>query len=274
MDMIAKAEKDWWLQECNKLSEVSTSEKWKIIRRLTTDTFTTDVQPIKKTENGKTVYVFNDDEIRNELENYHIRKDNVNGHCTDAEEFNDTDVLNDMVAKAKAGHGNELMNAPISDYEVACTFGKGSNTPGPDGISARLFDEADRNLMHGCLSLLWNRAWSLGYFAEAWKLENRIILAKPGKEDYNECNSYRTVSITSSLGKRFEHVTSHRLIAVLDQLKFDLDQYAYLKNRSTTQALLFLVENITKGILHGEKAAAVFFDFTDAFGSVNRKHLL
>jgi len=44
-----------------------------------------------------------------------------------------------------------------------------------NGISARLIDEADRQLMQGCLSLLWNRAWSQGYFVSAWKLENPTV---------------------------------------------------------------------------------------------------
>ena len=48
--------------------------------------------------------------------------------------------------------------------------------------------------------------------------------------------------------------------------KFDVNLFAYLQNRSTTQALLVVVED--------ELAGAVFFDFTDAFGSVNRDHLL
>jgi len=56
--------------------------------------------------------------------------------------------------------------------------------------------------------------------------------------------------------------------------KFDLDQFAYLQNRSTTQALLVVVEKIKKSLLSGELAGAVLFDFTDAFGSVNRDHLL
>ena len=56
--------------------------------------------------------------------------------------------------------------------------------------------------------------------------------------------------------------------------KFDANQFAYLQNRSTTQALLVVVEKIKKSLLQDELAGAVFFDFTDAFGSVNRDHLL
>ena len=92
--------------------------------------------------------------------------------------------------------------------------------------------------------------------------------------DYNECSSYRTVSITSCLGKRFEYISSQRLIAVFDSVHFDVNQFAYLKNRSSTQALLILVEEIKKGLIDGQKAGAVFYDFTDAFGSVSRDRLL
>jgi len=53
-----------------------------------------------------------------------------------------------------------------------------------------------------------------------------------------------------------------------------VDQHAYLKGRSATQTVLSLVEDIKKVILQGNSAGAVFFDFTDAFGSVNRRHLL
>jgi len=41
--------------------------------------------------------------------------------------------------------------------------------------------------MHRCLKLLWNTAWSKGYFANEWKKENRVVLAKPGKDCYDEC---------------------------------------------------------------------------------------
>jgi len=55
---------------------------------------------------------------------------------------------------------------------------------------------------------------------------------------------------------------------------FDKDHYAYLKKRSGTQALLLLVEKVKKGMLNGQKAGAVFFDYSDAFGNVNRTRLL
>jgi len=78
----------------------------------------------------------------------------------------------------------------------------------PTPVVLKVIDKADRNLMHLCLKYLWNKAWTEGIFPEVWKQENRVVIPKPGKDSYNDCNSYRTVSFTSVLGKRFEHITS------------------------------------------------------------------
>jgi len=166
------------------------------------------------------------------------------------------------------------MNSPISDHEVECTFGTGSPTPGPDQISSTLIDKADRSSMMRCLHFLWNQAWLYGQFFQEWKHEVRVVIPKPGKADYHDCAAYRTISITSCLGKRFERITSQRLLAILADLQFDPFQFAYLKNRSTTQALLIVTEKVKQGLIAGKKAGVVFFDFTDAFGRVDRKCLL
>jgi len=61
--------------------------------------------------------------------------------------------------------------------------------------------------MHGCLKRIWNTAWSQ---------ENRVVIPKLGKDSYNECTAYRTVAITSIIGKRFELITS-RVLAIMEQ---------------------------------------------------------
>jgi len=49
-------------------------------------------------------------------------------------------------------------------------------------------------------------------------------------------------------------------MAFLESTDFDMDQFAYLKRRSTTQALLTVTEKVKKGLL-GSKAGVLFFDF-------------
>jgi len=92
-----------------------------------------------------------------------------------------TDFLKNYEKLAVSYSSDDMMNAPISDQEVASTFGNGSPTPGPDRISSTLIDKADRNTMNMCLLFLFNKAWSAGYFCNEWKPEDRAVLAKPGK---------------------------------------------------------------------------------------------
>ena len=248
-------------------------QKWKIIDHLTNQSHSSGLQPVKRFENGETVYLFCDDDILHELENHHIRKNesSCNNDCSDPQLLS---FIANVSLSAKSCSGSDIMNSEISDTEVIRTFSKGSNTPGPDGISSSLIDKADRELIHLCLKFLWNKAWIQGCFPKLWKQENRVVIPKPGKEDYNECSSYRTISITPCIGKCFEYITSQRLAAVLHSYNFDPYQFAYLRSRSCTQAAMLVTERIKQSLIRGNKAGAIFFDFSDAFGSVNRNRLL
>jgi len=268
--LVKEAEHRHWLAQCNMLSTIDDRKKWKLIHSLSNLQSSSGVQPIRTSNKGNEVYLFEDYEIIAAMEDHHIRK--VDRTVQDSDYV--VDSILEMIKSARSGSGNNLMNAPISDYEVKSTFGTGSDTPGPDEISAKLIDRANRDEMHKCLLFLWNKAWDYGYFIDAWKKENRVIIPKPGKDDYHKCDAYRTVSVTSCLGKRFERITSQRLTAVFEDTKFDSSQFAYLKNRSCTQALLVLTERVKNSLIAGGNAGVVFFDFTDAFGSVDRNLLL
>ena len=140
---------------------------------------------------------------------------------------------------------NSIMDSPNTNFEVESTYGTCSGTPGPDGFRSKLIDNANREAMTKCLLILWQEAWSQGVFLKDWKKEHRAVLPKPNKDDYNQCNSYRTVSLTAILGKRYEKISSNRLKTYLDSIGFDSKQHAYLLNgKSSTQALLKLTEKI------------------------------
>ena len=168
--MIESSERDWWLTEAEKLENVSDRDKWRMINRLTNHSSLSHVQPIRKVDENGERYLFDDDEIRLELENHHIRKHNNNLASTVDDDVNRT--VEDLTKAALEGKGTQIMNESISDYEVKNTFGTGSDTPGPDGISAKLIDKADRERMHVCLKLLWSKAWDNGHFVSEWKHEN------------------------------------------------------------------------------------------------------
>jgi len=231
-------------------------------------------------DNGCCSYLFEDSEIRRALEDHHIKKVTAVDVSSQCSEDNTSSDIEYLETRAREGNGSCITNSDFTDSEVRSTFGKGSITPGPDGISTKLVDNADREVMHNCLKVLWNRAWSEGYFFTEWKKENRVVIPKIWKDDYHECGAYRTVAIATvlyaphCLGKRMEYITSRRLMGVLEDQNFDTMQFAYLQNRSATHALLLLIEMVKSEVISGNKAGVIYFDFRDAFGTVDRNILL
>jgi len=195
--LIKEAERHYWVTECGKLARLDDKLKWKAIDRLTNQQSGNPVQPIRRLEQGEQVYLFEDSEIVSEMEKHHILVPDPDIQTGDILQF-----LQHYELSARNYCVDDLMNACISEHEVEGTFGTGSSAPGPHSISSTLLDKADRTHMKRCLLLLWNKAWACGYFLKDWKNENRVVIHKPGKDDYHECGSYRTISITSC-GLRF-----------------------------------------------------------------------
>ena len=124
------------------------------------------VQPLRVENQVKSVYLFKDEEMRHEMENYHIRKTDQHGTAGQQHGIEAADEIRKAVENTMSESGNSLMYNPITNYEVELTFGKGSDTPGPDGISAALINKANRDWMRKCLSWLWNIAWTEGLFVD------------------------------------------------------------------------------------------------------------
>jgi len=165
---VKQAEKEYWLSECQKLVGMRDQDKWKVIQKLTNHQTAHGVQPLRVNNNGKDTFLFEYADIRTELENAYIRK---TANCVSALRRDEELLLavEDMKKMAWKGNGNELMNGVISDLEVESSFGIGSETPGPDGISGKLIDKADRPVMFKCLKFLWNQLWCVGTFVSVWK---------------------------------------------------------------------------------------------------------
>ena len=236
--IISEAKDRWWTAEIKRLEEAPQEKKWKILDRITNPQLRMGIQPVKV--DGS--YVFSDEEILEQMEKVHVRK----GDCSN--DVNE-DLVNNLQLDIETARNqciedddDDLHNTMITIDEVESTFGKCSNTAGSDGITAAMIDNAHREKMTECLHFLWNSIWTENKIPAQWKLENRKLIPKAGKDSYNECEAYRTVSITALLGKRLEKIISARLTCCLESQEFDENQFAYLKGRSSTQAVLKLVE--------------------------------
>ena len=82
--IVQQAERNYWLSQCNKCNKLTTvfeKDKWKLINELTNQQVSDSdaVQPIQILRQGKPVYLFEDSEIRSELEDFHIYKVSQSG---------------------------------------------------------------------------------------------------------------------------------------------------------------------------------------------------
>ena len=108
-----------------------------------------------------------------------------------------------------------------------------------------------------------------GSVPSLWKKENRIYLPKAEKSSYNVPKAYRGISLASVLGKAYERIPEQRLRAsMVENGLFDQCQYAYRKDHSTIEAMLYYSLYITKSRLHKEHSITVFVNVEGAFDKV------
>jgi len=77
-------------------------------------------------------------------------------------------------------------------------------------------------LSFGAIWVLWKRnrtrivgqtkaAVGTGRHPAAWKRASRVVIRKPGKEDFTKLKSYETISLLSCMGKVVEKVVAELL---------------------------------------------------------------
>ncbi len=188
---------------------------------------------------------FDDKEISDILVNTHITKDDhLVGQFDDTWKTHVDQEVVSYVAKDKkrlVTHTQlENYNVDIMAYEIdeAISRLNPHSAPSPDNILLIMLTQLGPILREALLAT-YQASWSQDNLPSIWKEENRIYLQKEGKEDYSNSKSYRSISLTSTVGKTFECVVDSRFRAWLKELGLlDSFQYAYRKYHNLTQALL------------------------------------
>jgi len=162
----------------------------------------------------------------------------------------------------------------LCEIEDAIASLKSSSAPGPDGISAELFqigpDTTRRRLRDIFDSCLTTR-----HFPRSWKHARVSIIPKPNKRDYAVPGSYRPISVVNSGSKVFELVLLARLRWLSEGDKwFSSNQHGFLRGKSTETAIHDLVTYIETGMNKKETTAAALLDILKAFDSAWRKAII
>ena len=161
---------------------------------------------------------------------------------------------------------------PTSDKEVENVINDLRNSsPGYDEINTKLLKCTFQIYLPVLVHLL-NLSLSQGIFPNEMKIARVVPLYKSG--DVRLIQNYRPVSILPVFSKIFEKIMYNRIIEFVDNREILHDsQFGFRKKRSTTAALIVLVDKILSGLNNGEITLGIFLDFSKAFDTINHKIL-
>jgi hypothetical protein len=139
--------------------------------------------------------------------------------------------------------------------------------PGSDNISNTALKLLPPKVVVA-LAAIFNASLRLCHFPSRWKNATVIFIPKPGKNSKLP-QSYRPISLLSSIGKVLEKVILTRLVKVTDENSTIPDeQFGFRPKHSTVDQLINVTEFIAKGFGQNQSTGAIFLDVAKAFDTV------
>ena len=169
---------------------------------------------------------------------------------------------------------NSFVCDSISYTEIQNTIKnlKSKNSSGSDMLNAKLIQEFCQYFI-GPLHYIFNLSIQSGVFPSLLKIAKILPIYKKG--DHSSVCNYRPISLLNTFGKILESIVSSRLNNYLT--KYDIFykyQFGFRHKYSTKLALLDSVDDIFDSLDKKQYVAAIFFDLSKAFDSLDRDILL
>ena len=118
------------------------------------------------------------------------------------------------------------------------------------------------------LTQLFNHLLRLGHFPAIWRRAKVIPVPKPYKPD-TDPNSYRPISLLSTLGKLFERILAARRTSFVNQRHLlPHTQFGFCKKHSTVSQLARITDYISHGYNLHKHSGMVFLDLDKAYDTV------
>ena len=144
---------------------------------------------------------------------------------------------------------------------------KNKPSSGYDNINAIFMKKIQTHICYP-LSVLVNQSLSTGIFPAQLKIAKIIPLFK--KNDDDDMNNYRPISLLPVFSKIFEKVVQNQLYDYLNnnQLLFE-SQHSFRKNYSTESTVIELVDYLKMHIDNKHLPLCLFLDLSKAFDTID-----
>ena len=118
------------------------------------------------------------------------------------------------------------------------------------------------------LTLLFNSSLQLGHFPTIWKAAKVIPIHKPNKPP-TDANSYRPISLLSSISKLLERIIASRLTTFVNQNHLIPEtQLGFRKKHSTVSQLARIVDHISHGYNLRKHTGMALLDLEKAYDTI------
>lgn len=142
-----------------------------------------------------------------------------------------------------------------------------NKAPGRDGITNVLLKNLPNTVLLGLKQYL-NAMLRLSHFPSCWKVAEVVMVPKAGK-NLKLPESYRPISLLSTLGKLAERTIATRLGALTERAGIlPREQFGFRRGHSTEQQALRVTETILEAANHKDTAAMLLLDVEKAFDRV------
>src|SRR5436190_4619927 len=149
---------------------------------------------------------------------------------------------------------------------------KNKSSTGLDGISSKMIKHGKSELIIPILHIA-NTSLQTGQFPTNMKSAKVIPLHKKGRKD--DINNYRPISLLSSVSKILEKIV---LVTLLKHLEINnlltKSQHGFRKGKSTTTAIVDLLEYILDNLEEGNIITSIFVDLSKAFDCLSHELIL
>ena len=155
-------------------------------------------------------------------------------------------------------------------YQVICSLKNSS--AGWDDFPTFVLKKCSDSLLQPLTHLI-NCSLQSGIFPDELKLARVVPIFKAG--DPAQVSNYRPISVLTTFSKIIENIVYNHLLDFLSKNEALYEyQFGFRPSHSTQQAIITLVDRITKSLDNGNFAVAILLDLKKAFDTVDHKILL